>query len=128
MRDYTIAMAKLTLVPSPDAARTGELIDADPRRFIALRVRKLLAEGQSPVEFLLVQMQNKRNTLAFRAYCAVQASPYVHQRLAPADAADADDPHQRFMDELGGMREKLAARITEEVEMPTGTPPLLKKD
>lgn len=113
-------MPKLSLVPNPVS---GELADADPRRFIANRVRALLLAGASPVEFLLTQMQNKRNTLAFRAYCAVQAAPYVHQKLAPSDGDAHDDPHQRFMDELDGMKARLAARLTEG-EGPTDPPPV----
>ncbi len=98
-------------IPSPI---TGELVEADPRRFVSLRIRQLLATGESPLEFLIKQMQNTENSLQYRSYCAVQAAPYVHPRASPDSA---EDPHEKFLQEIEGMRDKLASKIRHETSV-----------
>ncbi len=105
---------KPRLVPH---AATGELVDPDPRHFVALRIRQLLAKGESPLEFMLMQMQDPANSIQFRVYCAVQAAPYIHAKATP-EAADSKDPHEAFLEHVEGLRARLMGRLLREVAEP----------
>lgn len=107
-----------SLIPKPS---TGELVDPDPRRFVSVRIRQLLANGESPLEFLLKQMQDPNNSTQFRAYCAVQCAPYIHPKATP-DTDDNQDPHERFLTHVEGLRERLLVRLVKEIPNETPQP------
>lgn len=59
-------------------------------------------------------MQNVDNSLQFRTYCAVQAAPYVHSKASPDST---EDPHEKFLQEINGMKERLANKIRHETSV-----------
>ncbi len=66
-----------------------------PRKQHAALIEPLLADGVTPLEYMLGILRNPNTEPLQRAWAAEKAAPYCHPRLAPVDKDTGKQPIQQ---------------------------------